>query len=258
MKESELKRESYLDIEDLIKDSLSDRTISEDKEDLVLEYLCQTISKSDSYESIKKRAEKGDEYAYIQLASWHVAYAENIKDYCLAFGYAKKAVRYGYTEGNYILGQLYYYGVGCERDIHLAAKCFRLFVEEINPKQLLNDSVLADAYLKLVMIEKKLGRYDKAGYYMKKLGKLSVEYKSYVEEYEQEIATQQKSLTCNFLSFIAFIVILCCAGIIVSHYMLKISNEYFGKYVQTAKVVIEEEEQMIEEPDVPTNVSVEP
>lgn len=253
MDESKLKKESYIDIEDLIKDSLSDKTISDDKEDLVLEYLCQTISKSDSYDSIKKRADKGDSYAFIQLASWHVSHAENVKDYCKAFTYAKKAVKSGYIEGYYILGQLYYYGAGCEKDISQALKSFRNFVEEMNPKQLLNDSVLVDAYFKLVAIEKELGRYDKAGYYMKKLGKLLPEYRNCVEEYEQEIAMQQKSLTYNFLSAVAFILLLCCAGLIVSFQIQKISNEYIGKYESAAKVTVIEETQMINEQDVPAN-----
>lgn len=256
MRESKLKKESYVDIEDLIKDSLSDRTISEDKEDLVLEYLCQTISKSDSYDSIKRQADKGDGYAYIQLASWHISHAENVKDYCYAFQYAKKAVKSGYPEGNYILGQLYYYGVGCEKNRYLSAKSFQTFVEAANPKQLLNNSVLADSYLKLFTIEKELGRYDKAGYFMKKLGKDFPEYKGYMEEYEQDVKEQQNSLTCHFIAFAAFVVMMCFAGLFVSHDMRKITSEYAGRYTQAEKVTVVEESQTIEEQAVPTDAAL--
>ena len=44
------KEEKYVDIEDLLKESLADKSVTGDKEDMVLEYLCQTISKTDSYD----------------------------------------------------------------------------------------------------------------------------------------------------------------------------------------------------------------
>ena len=63
------KEEKYIDIEDLLKESLSDKNVTGDKEDMVLEYLCQTISKTDSYDSLQRKARDGDTYAYIQLAN---------------------------------------------------------------------------------------------------------------------------------------------------------------------------------------------
>ena len=90
------KEEKYIDIEDLLKESLSDKNVTGDKEDMVLEYLCQTISKTDSYDALQRKARDGDTYAYIQLASWHISHAKNIKDYCAAYHYALKASKHGY------------------------------------------------------------------------------------------------------------------------------------------------------------------
>ena len=42
-----------IDIEDLLKESLSDTKITEENEDLVLEYLCKTITANDSKEDLK-------------------------------------------------------------------------------------------------------------------------------------------------------------------------------------------------------------
>ena len=50
------KEEKYIDIEDLLKESLSDKNVTGDKEDMVLEYLCQTISKTDSYDALQRKA----------------------------------------------------------------------------------------------------------------------------------------------------------------------------------------------------------
>ena len=55
------KEEKYIDIEDLLKESLSDKNVTGDKEDMVLEYLCQTISKTDSYDAL--HGEKKDYFS---------------------------------------------------------------------------------------------------------------------------------------------------------------------------------------------------
>ena len=122
------KEEKYIDIEDLLKESLSDKNVTGDKEDMVLEYLCQTISKTDSYDALQRKARDGDTYAYIQLASWHISHAKNIKDYCAAYHYALKASKHGYVESYYILGQLYLYGTGCIKNVHKAIKYLDIFV----------------------------------------------------------------------------------------------------------------------------------
>ena len=126
--------EKYVDIEDLITESLSDKNITEDKEDMVLEYLCQAISETDSQGDMKKKAEKGDSYAYLQLASWHIANAKNIKDYCEAHKYASKAAKCGYVEAYYILGQLNLYGVGCSKNVHRAVRYLSYFTKQIEEK----------------------------------------------------------------------------------------------------------------------------
>ena len=182
-----LKEEKYVDIEELLSESLSDNTMSDEKEDLVLEYLCQTISKTDNYDGIKQRAQNGDSYAYIQLASWHIANAKNIKDYCEAFCYASKAAKNGYAEAYYILGQLYYYGVGCERNLHRAIKSLQFFVENVEVKKLLNDSVLYDAYVKLAEAEKKNGHYESALSYYRILRDLDEKYADDLRECEEEM-----------------------------------------------------------------------
>ena len=62
-------------------------------------------------------------------------------------------------ESYYILGQLYLYGTGCIKNVHKAIKYLDIFVHTMSSKDLLNDSVLTDAYLKLATAEKKLGHY---------------------------------------------------------------------------------------------------
>lgn len=202
-----LKEEKYVDIEELLSESLSDKTMSDEKEDLVLEYLCQTISKTDNYDVIKQRAQNGDSYAYIQLASWHIANAKNIKDYCEAFRYASKAAKNEYAEAYYILGQLYYYGVGCEKNLHRAIKSFQFFVENVSTKNLLNDSVLYDAYLKLAEAEKRNGHYEKALNYYRILRGLDGKYADVLRECEEEIKELRNERTKNFVvaasSFVA-------------------------------------------------------
>lgn len=202
-----LKEDKYVDIEELLSESLSDQTMSDEKEDLVLEYLCQTISKTDNYDVVKQRAHNGDSYAYIQLASWHIANAKNIKDYCEAFQYASKAAKNDYVEAYYILGQLYYYGVGCEKNLHRAIKCFQYFVDNVSTKNLLNDSVLYDAYLKLAEAEKKNGHYERALNNYHILRGLDEKYADVLRECEEEIKELRGERTKNFIvaagSFVA-------------------------------------------------------
>ena len=210
VKNLNLKEEKYLDIEKLINESLSDKRMEDEKEDLVLEYLCQSVSKYDSYDVIKKRAENGEPYAYLKLASWHIDHAKNIKDYYIAYKYAYKAEQMGYVEANYLLGQLYYYGTGCQKNRYRARKCFKKFVEEVNPRYLLNETVIADAYLKLAEIEKEKKNFAKATYYFTKLHQFNQEFDSYIMDCENEINAGKKedahaifTTTIGFFSFCA-------------------------------------------------------
>lgn len=202
-----LKEEKYVDIEELLSESLSDNTMSDEKEDLVLEYLCQTISKTDNYDGIRQKAQNGDSYAYIQLASWHITNAKNIKDYCEAFCFATKAAKNGYAEAHYILGQLYYYGVGCERNLHRAIKSLQFFVENVEIKKLLNDSVLYDAYIKLAEAEKEKGHFERALNYYRILRDFDEKYADVLRECEDEIRDLRGDKNKNFVvaagSFVA-------------------------------------------------------
>lgn len=211
-----LKEEKYVDIEELLSESLADNTMSDEKEDLVLEYLCQTISKTDNYDVMKQRAQKGDAYAYIQLASWHLTNAKNIKDYCEAFRYASKAAKNGYAEAYYILGQLYYYGVGCEKNLHRAIKSFQYFVENVSTKNLLNDSVLYDAYLKLAEAEKQNGHYERALNYYHSLRDLDEKYASVLRECEEEIKELSSERTKNFAVAAGSFVAVCAVVFILA------------------------------------------
>lgn len=240
-----LKEEKYIDIEDLIRESLSDTSISDDKEDLILEYLCQEISRTDDYASIKRRADEGNEYAYIQLASWHIANAENVKDYCLAFEYASKAVRVGYMEAYYILGQLYYYGVGCEKDMGRAIKCFRMFVNHVPTKELLNEAVLTDAYLKLAESEKQMGRFDKCLFYYNKLRDLDKKYDDYVRRYEEEIREKQKEYTAYFIVAILFMLAISGVGYFLYSSLAVQVKDVMVKYPDKQAVTIVEDNQSV-------------
>lgn len=202
-------KEEYVDIEDLLKESLSDTKITEENEDLVLEYLCKAITTTDSQGDLKKKAENGDSHADIQLASWHIANAKNIKDYCAAYKYATKAAKQGYIEAYYILGQLYMYGVGCSKNIHKAIRYLRYFVNQITKKELLNDDVLQDAYLKLGEAEKSLGHYSKAYLYYRELQKYDSHYEIYAKEMVQELKKKRREILFQIIFAACSFVVLC-------------------------------------------------
>ncbi len=147
--------ELFDNIESLITTSLQDNT-KEDDED-VLDTLCKSIAKTDSCEALKAQADKGDTIAALQVASWYIANAQNVIDYCHAYKYAKKAAKGGHIEAYYILGQLALYGTGCSKNIPRAIKYLRNFVENIEEKELPNEAVLVDAYAKLAEAEAKRG-----------------------------------------------------------------------------------------------------
>lgn len=246
------KEEKYIDIEDLLKESLSDKSITGDKEDMVLEYLCQTISKTDSYDILKKKADQGDSYAYIQLASWHIAHARNIKDYCAAYYYAVKASRQGYVEAYYILGQLYLYGTGCIKNVRRGIKYLDAFVTNVSEKELLNSSVLADAYLKLATAEKALGHYERAYQYYRKLQNLDSAYDEEVKEVLLELQdTQNEHASYLIYASVAFLV-LCAAVYFISSHLSEQYHAYAGRYKIGEKVTIIEEEKPAEPEPVVT------
>lgn len=235
-----LREEKYVDIEELLKESLSDKCITDEKEDMVLEYLCQTISKTDSEGALKKRAENGDTYAYIQLASWYIANAKNIKDYCEAFKYASKAAKRGYVEAYYILGQLYLYGVGCAKNIHKAVKCLSYFVNQITQKELLNEDVLQDAYYKLAETEKSLGHYEKAYIYYKQLQSFDSHYDAYAKEMHQEMKKRRSTYTFNTIFIVCGFAVMCGMIYFLVNYLMIETQEYASQYPQKDFVTIDE------------------
>lgn len=207
------------DIEDLLKESLSDTKITEENEDLVLEYLCKTITANDLKEDLKQKASDGDAHADIQLASRHIANAKNIKDYCIAYKHASKAAKQGYIEAYYILGQLYMYGVGCSKNINKAIRCLRYFVNQISKKELLNDDVLLDAYIKLAEAEKSLGHYSKAHSYYQELQKYDTRYDVYANEMIQEMKKRRKEFLLQSIFVACSFVVLCGATYFLVRYI---------------------------------------
>ena len=245
------KEEKYMDIEELLKESLADKTITGEKEDMVLEYLCKTISKTDSQGTLKKKAENGDTYAYIQLASWHIANAQNIKDYCEAFKYASKASKRGYVEAYYILGQLYLYGAGCNKNVHKAVRYLSTFANQITQKELLNDDVLVDAYLKLAEAEKSLGHYEKAYGYYQKLQEYDSHYDAYAKEMHQEMERRKNSYTFNFIFMGCCLLIMCGVIYFLVDYMFKETEAYANRYPEKEFVTIDEPTEVILDKQVP-------
>lgn len=192
MDQTVVKNEETKDIGELISDAFLLAQGKADREDIVLDYLCQSISKADNYDALVAKAKKEDPYAFIQLASWHLSHAENVKDYCMALNYAKKAVSFHYVEGYYILGQLYFYGTGCEKNIVRALKYFQYFIEQVDQKQLINDAVLKDAYLRLIEGNIKLRKLDKAVYYIDELKALDGNMADKTTEYEVAISNMRR------------------------------------------------------------------
>lgn len=245
------KDDKYIDIEELLKESLADKSITDEKEDMVLEYLCQIISNTDSQGFLKKKAENGDTYAYIQLASWYIAHAKNIKDYCEAFKYASKAAKRGYVEAYYILGQLYLYGTGCNKNIHKAVKYLSSFVNQITKKELLNDDVLLDAYIKLAEAEKSLGHYEKAYLYYQKLQEYDSHYDAYAKEMHQEIEKQKNGYIFNFAFIVCGILATCGVVYFLIHFFVVETQAYANQYPKKNAYTIVETEEIIDTQEVP-------
>lgn len=220
--------ENNIDIEDLLKESLSDTKITEENEDLVLEYLCKAITSNDSQEELKQKASGGDAHADIQLASRHIANAKNIKDYCIAYKHASKAAKQGYVEAYYILGQLYLYGVGCTKNIHKAIRYLRYFVNQITKKELLNDDVLLDAYMKLAEAEKSLGHYSRAYSYYQELQKYDSHYDIYAKEMIHEMKRRRREFLLHSIFVACSFVVLCS----VVYFLVR----YFNKETQLLRL----------------------
>lgn len=230
------KEEKYMDIEDLLKESLSDQTVTGDKEDLVLEYLCQTIAKTDTYDVMIRKAKSGDSYALIQLASWHIAHAKNIRDYCAAYTFAIQAARKGYVEANYILGQLYLYGTGCEKNVHRAVKCLSYFIKNISRKELLNDCVLEDAYIKLAEAEKQLKHFDKTYFYLQKLASLDAKYEDKLVEFQEETKEKQREYTTSLVITVITLLAVIATVYLIGNYMITETKAVLNQYEDGPKV----------------------
>lgn len=188
-------KDEPIDIGDLISEAFLLTKGKEDREELVLDYLCQSVTKADNYDALVMKAKNKEPYAYIQLASWHISHAENVKDYCKALEYAKKAVQNDYVEGYYILGQLYYYGTGCEKNIIRALKYFHTFLKQIDHKQIINDIVIKDTYQKLIEGNIILHKFSKAEQYMEEFRGFDASASLCMEEYERQIAQLKKGKT---------------------------------------------------------------
>lgn len=254
MGNQELKEEKYVDIEELLKESLSDTKITEENEDLVLEYLCRTITANDSQGELKKKAENGDSHADIQLASWHIANAKNIKDYCIAYKHASKAAKLGYVEAYYILGQLYLYGVGCTKNTHKAIRHLRYFVSQITKKELLNDEVLFDAYMKLADAEKSLGHYSKAYLYYQELQKYDSHYDIYAKEMIHEMKKRRRELLFQTIFIACSFAVLCGMVYFLVRYFDKESQLLLKSYPKKAAVTIVAESEINSRPEPMTVV----
>lgn len=255
MGERELKEEKYVDIEDLIKESLSDTKITEENEDLVLEYLCKAITTTDSQGEWKKKAENGDSHADIQLASWHIANAQNIKDYCIAYKHATKAAKQGYIEAYYILGQLHLYGVGCSKNVHKAIRYLRYFVNQITKKELLNDDVLFDAYIKLAEAEKSLGHYSKAYLYYQELQKYDSHYEIYAKEMIHETKKRRREILFQVIFTACSFAVLCGAiYYLVRFFHTEAQMLAENRYPEKEAVTVVEESEVTIQTQTPTAV----
>ena len=258
MGNQEQKEDKNVDIEELLKESLNDTKITEDNQDLVLEYLCKTIALNDSQEEIKQKEQSGDIYEDIRLASRHIANAKNIKDYCIAYKHASKAAKHGYVEAYYILGQLNMYGVGCTKNIHKAIHYLQNFVNRITKKELLNEDVLLDAYMKLAEAEKSLGHYSKAYLYYQELQKYDSHYDSYTDEMINEIKKRKSEFFFQTIFFASGFVFLCVTICFMLQYFAKESQVLrMNAYPLKQAVTIIEEDEMNIQPEPIVNASKE-
>lgn len=182
--------ELFDDIESLITSSLQDSGTKVDDE--VLDSLCKTIAKTDSCDALKKQADEGDTEAALQVASWYVANAKNILDYCHAYKYAKKAKKGGHIEAYYILGQLAMYGTGCTKNIPRAVRYLSYFIENAEENEASNDSLMADAYAKLAQAEASRGRRGRAFEYYLEANARDRRYDTQLAMLKSEMADTQK------------------------------------------------------------------
>lgn len=247
----EWKEEKNIDIEDLLKESLSDTKLTKENQDFVLENLCKAITLNDSQEELKQKVNNGDAHADIQLASWYIANAKNIKDYCIAHKHASKAAKKGDVEAYYILGQLYMYGVGCTKNMYKAIRYLRYFVNHIIKKELLNEDVLIDAYTKLAEAEKSRGHYLKAYLCYQELQKYDSHYDIYANEMMSEMKNRKREFIFQTIFFVCGFVFLCGIVCFMARFLAKEAQVLKAYPLKKAVIFIEEDEKdMPLEPDV--------
>lgn len=214
------------DIESLITSSLQDRSIKVDEE--VLDSLCKTIAKTDSCDALKGQADNGDASAALQVASWHIANAQNILDYCQAHKYAKKAAKGDCIEAYYILGQLAMYGTGCSKNIPRAIKYLRYFVENLEEDEMPAESVLVDAYAKLAEAEALLGKRGRAYQYYLEAHARDKRYDTQLALLKSEMADTQRGFF--FAAVVLATTFLCMCGLFYLYANYCTGDSLYAKY----------------------------
>lgn len=219
--------ELFGDIEELITSSLQDTSAADDED--VLDSLCKTIAKTDSCEALKTQADKGDTIAALQVASWHIANAQNIIDYCHAYKYAKKAAKGGHIEAYYILGQLALYGTGCSKNIPRAIRYLCYFVENVDEKELPNESVLVDAYAKLAEAEASRGNRRRAYEYYMEAQELDKRFDTQLGLLKAEMADTQRGFF--FAAVVVATAFLCVCGLLFFFVNYVAKDSAYAKYI---------------------------
>ncbi len=235
----ERKEDLFDDIESLITTSLQEKNGDDDD---ILDTLCKTIAKTDSCETLKVQADKGNAEAALQVASWHIANAQNIIDYCYAYKYAKKATKGGHVEAYYILGQLALYGTGCSRNIPRAIKYLCCFVESIEEKDVPNEAVLVDAYAKLGEAEAKRGNYKRAYEYYMEAHERDKRFDTQLSMLKAEMADRQRGFF--FAAVVVATSFFCICGLIYLLVYYSSEDSVYAKYFPWNSISWNQEEQI--------------
>lgn len=181
-----------------------------------------------------------EKMSYIDLANGYIENAKGVEDYCSAFKYARIAAKRGSIEAHYILGQLYLYGTGCNKNFHRAKKHFSTFILKCNENDNIEQSVIEDAYYKLAETEKKLKHYSNAYLCYQKLVRINPQYKEISQNFALDLKESRRDNICNYLVAAGSLIAVCICFFATCSMIKTYVTDYSDKYVIEPKVIREE------------------
>lgn len=172
------------------------------------------LTKEQNLDYLHATAKKGNADSMLRIANLYAAYARDENDYEKAFLWAEKAKEHGNIEAYFLLGEMYQYGVGCERNLYLAKKCYRQLLQTVDLQDHLGHTTIANLYenyAELLQEHKNFKNLYRAKCFYKKAiqwGSKTAEKKmEHLEEHWKEEFSEWKEKGCYALACVIVLVI---------------------------------------------------